>query len=270
MLRLSDWLDKRKNQGPQRTVPYGIDGLDRMVGGIPAGALAVVGGRTGEGKSSVCLGTALHNAVEGRTVLLASLETTPSQFLFRAASWLTGYGCSDLSQMGFDSSEWKEAEEYIKSLPLYIDFSPGLTIARLARDISTLQQQGEAPELVIADYLQLFRGEGESRQIMVGEVARSLKELALSTDCSMLVASQLNRQGSYRGEERSPRLSDLRDSGVVEESAQQVLLIEWNDEQTEEGQAVTIHCAKNSHGPAGVVPVTFVRECTRFMSREDF
>lgn len=268
MLTIKDWFDKLQTEGTPRSVPYGLNPLDSLVTGLPAGALGVVGAMTGQGKSAFCLGTALHAANRGQPVLMASLETTPAQLSVRAAAWATGFPCSAFHDP--DSAEWQEARQMMESLPFYLDFAPGMSVARLSRDLDTLSEQGVAPELVVVDYLQLVRGDGESRERAVGETIRSLKELALERDVPFLVASQLNRNSSYRPDgEREPRLADLRDSGEIEQSARQVILIEWIKGDSS-NQQVNLHVAKNTDGPVGVAHAEFIRECTRFEDTNGF
>ncbi|RUM86879.1 MAG: replicative DNA helicase [Thermovibrio sp.] len=258
-------------------LPTGFFELDRMTSGLQPSDLIILAARPSMGKTAFALSIAYNVAVrEGRTVAFFSLEMTKEQLITRLIAQDAKIPLHKI-RSGFlkpqEVDSLLKSADRISQAPLYIDDTPGISILEMrAKARRLLTERGL--DLIVVDYLQLMRGikRTESRQQEVSEISRSLKGLAKELNVPVIALSQLSRQVEHRADKR-PQLSDLRESGSLEQDADIVLFIhrpefyKKNPEPEEEGVAEII-IAKQRNGPTGTVKLAFIKDLTRFENRE--
>lgn len=248
----------------------GLRDYDQHTGGLHKSDLVILAARPGVGKSSLALAIAADLAQRGHTPFIFSLEMSREQNLDRLAAMKGNLNLLDIRLAALDE---QEAAEYMRclawadGLPIYIDDRPGITLASLRSSALRRQAETGAPALIIVDYLQLMTaaGKGRSREQDVSEIARGLKNLAKEFSCPVLALAQLSRAVEGRTS-HVPMLSDLRESGEIENAADQVVFIyraEMYGEADKKGVA-ELHIAKHRHGPLGVIPIAFDARSTTF------
>jgi len=266
-------------------VPTGFHKLDEITAGFQPENLIIVAARPGVGKTSWALNVASHAALIHRIpVLIFSLEMSKNELMERL---LAGEARVDSSRMRrglMDAGDWRgkiyPAGNRIAQAPMLIDDSPAVNILelrakarRFRSDVRYFPARKDGPPplgLVVIDYLQLASGLGgrkdESREREIAEISRGLKALAKELHIPILAVSQLNRSVEKR-EDKTPQLSDLRESGAIEQDADIILFIHrdemYNAEGGGRGKAL-LKIGKNRAGPTGEVDLTFIREYTRF------
>jgi replicative DNA helicase len=252
----------------------GYHPLDEMTSGFQPGEVIIVAARPSMGKTSLLLNLAENMAVQDKTsVAIFSLEMSKEQL---AQRFLASHARYDLRQMrrGMISPEdWTKlqlAAGDLEQSPIYIDDSPMLTILQLRAKARRLKAAYNI-QCVLLDYLQLmtYFGRADSRQEQITEISRGIKALARELKIPVICAAQLNRGPTDRPTHR-PRMSDLRESGSIEQDADVVALLHCEDyyHQGEENYAPTgvteLIVAKQRNGPTGIVHLTFLNNCTRF------
>ena len=260
-------------------VPTGFSRLDDMTGGLQKSDLIILAARPSQGKTAMALNMAYHACVEKKIpTAFFSLEMNKHSIMQRmicsaARANLSGVRNGRLPREIWPSLTRHTAE--VSESPLYIDDSPGLNILeirnRTRKLMSQLKNEGKTLGLVVIDYLQLIRGAGrsESRQQEVSEISRLLKDLARSMEVPVMALSQLNRRSEDKAREGNrPQLSDLRDSGSIEQDADVVGLIHRPEyynrtDPTLKNKAFLI-IAKQRNGPVGDVELAFFHEFTKF------
>lgn len=262
-------------------LPMGIATIEDRLGGLQAPDMIVLGGRPGMGKTGMALGIALAVAQAGHPVLYASLEMSAEQLCKRALSILTGLS-HDLMQRGQiehrDFEALYAANKRLKGLPLEIDDTGGQTPDYIEHTARRLRRQNRL-DLLIVDHLQLMRPPQEARTQgrvqQITEFTMRMKALAKELDIPVLLLSQLNRAGE-RADSKVPQLSDLRDSGSIEQDADSILLLyreayylareepdlgdeathaEWQQWMAEKQDKGDVYVAKNRHGPTMKIPL---------------
>lgn len=275
-------LRRRAESGNGITgTPSGLAALDRRTTGQHAGDLYIVAGRPGMGKSGLALCKALHAASQGIGALFLSLEMPRDQLAMRAAAVEGRVDVSRIRSGVLRSQDWDRlvsAGNRISGLPLWFDDTPGLTLLALRAKIRRTQTQcrdrGMKLGLVVVDYLQLMRGpKSQSREQEVSALSRSLKEIAKEFGVAMVVLSQLNRSVETRSpKDKRPQLSDLRESGSIEQDADAVMFVYrdeyYHKESADQGIAEII-IAKQRNGPTGTCKVRYLAEFTRFENLPD-
>ncbi|QEL15621.1 replicative DNA helicase [Limnoglobus roseus] len=252
-------------------VATGVPELDRLLGGgLKPGTSTALAARTGVGKTALALLILLHAAYAGVGGLLISLEMSCREVADRFLSMLSGVDSSRVggtAPLTADEIEQLTAVTFGGAARVWVADRPGQTAARIAATARrAVRRHGVG--LIVVDYLQLVHPENprDARHLQVGTVATRLKELARTLNVPVLVLAQLNREVENRQDGR-PRLSDLRDSGQIEQDADAVILL--HPTPTEPGaecQAIDLLLEKNRHGPRGVVPMRFRRKTVRFES----
>jgi len=262
---LAAWL-RRSGQAPVPPVSLGIPALDGyLAGGLRAGELAIIGGRPGVGKTAFVLALAGRATVP---TLVFSLEMGGSALVERWLAAEAGVSLGAVRAPDVRSAAYEQAVAAagrVAERPVWVDDTASLSAAALGSRARALHATAGL-RLVIVDYLQLVRGErGESRAWEVASVTGALKALARELALPVVAACQLNRQSEHRGEE-TPRLSDLRESGAIEQDADVVLLL--HRPATSQGTLTTAHLAKNRQGGTGSTSLEFDSLRVSFHARE--
>ncbi len=267
------------SHNPITGVATGFSRLDDMTGGLQKSDLIILAARPSQGKTAMALNMAYHACVEKNIpTAFFSLEMNKYSIMQRMICSAARANLSGVRTGRLAHGIWPQLTRYtgeVSKAPLYIDDSPGLTILdirnRTRKLMSQLKTDNKTLGLVIVDYLQLIRGGGrsESRQQEVSEISRLLKDLARSLDLPVMALSQLNRRSEDKAREGNrPQLSDLRDSGSIEQDADVVCLIHrpeyYNRADPTLQNKATIIVAKQRNGPVGDVELAFFHEYTKF------
>ena len=257
-------------------VRSGYTKLDELTGGFQNGNLVVIAARPSMGKSALVTNIAENAAIQhGVGVALFSLEMSEAELAQRFIASQAAIKGDDLRKGRLkDESKWKRvlrvAGEY-DAAPLYVDDSSDIGILDVrAKARRLLQQHADGLGLILIDYLQLMRGDGrtDNRVEQIGQISRGLKTLARELDCPVIALSQLNRGVEQRTDKR-PVLSDLRESGSIEQDADLVMFIyrdEYYDHESEREGIADLIIAKHRNGGLGNVELAFQKEFPRFMS----
>jgi replicative DNA helicase len=226
------------------------------------------------GKTAFALNIAEHVAVqEGLPVLVFSMEMGAAQLALRVVGSLGRINQQNLRTGRLDGGEWErltEAVERLGQVQLYIDETAGLTSSELRARARRMARQFGTLGLIVIDYLQLMSGSStseENRATVIGEISRGLKALAKELQCPVIALSQLNRSVETRTDKR-PMMSDLRESGAIEQDADIIMFIYrddyYNKENSKEPGVSEIIIGKQRNGPVGTVKLAFMKPLTRF------
>jgi replicative DNA helicase len=256
-------------------VPTGFYDLDRQTSGLQAGDLIVLAARPSMGKTAFAINIAEHVALhEGLPVAVFSMEMGASQLAVRIVGSIGRIDQGRLRTGKLTDEEWPrltESIEKLRNISLHIDETPGLTPSQLRANARRLARQCGKLGLIVVDYLQLMSGtnsDGDNRATELGEISRGLKMLAKELQCPVIALSQLNRGVEQRTDKR-PMMSDLRESGAIEQDADIIMFIYrddyYNKESKEPGVAEII-IGKQRNGPTGTVKLAFLKPLTRFES----
>ncbi|MES2582267.1 MAG: replicative DNA helicase [Pseudomonadota bacterium] len=257
-------------------VPTGFIDFDRMTAGLQAGDLIVLAARPSMGKTALAINIAEHVALnEGLPVAIFSMEMGAAQLAVRIVGSIGRIDQGHLRTGKLSDDEWprlSEAIERLRTISLHIDESAGLTSSELRANARRLSRQCGQLGLIVVDYLQLMSGsggDGENRATELGEISRGLKMLARELKCPVIALSQLNRSVEQRPDKR-PMMSDLRESGAIEQDADIIMFI-YRDEyytkdQCKEPGVAEVIIAKQRNGPTGTVKLAFMRQFTKFES----
>jgi len=251
-------------------VPTGFVDLDSMLGGMQRSDLLIIAARPGMGKSSMLNSIMLNAARHQQRVALFSLEMSNEQLVQRFISSETRIPSHRLREGTLDErdmAEFVKAAEHISSLPIYLDDTPALSTQELRSKARRLFLE-YGLDLIMVDYLQLmttpFRNDNRVQEISY--ISRSLKQLARELNVPLVAAAQLSRAVEQRNDKR-PMLSDLRESGSIEQDSDVVIFIyrdAYYNKETPDGDRTEIHIAKHRNGPTGQVDLVFIPELTLF------
>ena len=270
---IMDELDKRAQQGGGLTgISSGFKKLDELTAGFQKGELIIIAGRPSMGKTALALNIAEHTALaDNNSVAVFSLEMSSEQLAFRLISSLGRVNQTSLKTGKLRDQDWDRIDGAIlqmKDMPIYIDDTPSLTPVELRARARRIQRE-KGLSLIVVDYLQLMQvpGSKENRATEISEISRNLKALARELKIPIIALSQLNRSVEQRGGE-IPRMSDLRDSGAIEQDADLIAFIYRHDVSDPDnvdrkGQA-EISLAKQRNGPTGKFKLTFLGDYTKF------
>lgn len=259
-----------KNKGQTAGISTGFTDLDIKTTGFHPSDLIVVAARPSMGKSTLAHNICQNVAVEQKIpTAIFSLEMSKIQIVNRLLCAGAMVDAQNLRTGNLDGSDWSKIIEALGPLseaPLYIDDTPGITIGELRAKCRRLKME-KGIKLIVIDYLQLMSGSRrtENRQQEISEISRGLKAIAREMEAPVVVLSQLSRAVESRSDKR-PMLSDLRESGAIEQDADVVMFIyrdEYYNPEADKGKAEII-IAKQRNGPTGVVDMTFVDKYTRF------
>ena len=271
-------LDKIASKpGSVTGVPSGLMDLDDMTSGFHPGELIIVAGRPGMGKTALALTMGRNAAILEKTgVGMFSLEMANHQLAMRLLC-AEGRVDSHLVRTGkLPKTQWKKLSIAVGSLaeaPIYLDDTPGMSVLEVRAKARRLKAEKDVG-LIIVDYLQLMTGPkgSESRQQEISQISRSLKNLAKEIDLPVIGLSQLSRAVESRTDRR-PQLSDLRESGAIEQDADVVIFLYrpwvYSQEEEDRGKAEII-VSKQRNGPTGIVEATFIDRFARFENMSAF
>ncbi|MCQ2532472.1 MAG: replicative DNA helicase [Saccharofermentans sp.] len=269
-----------QNTGGIKAIKSGFRGLDNMLGGFRPGTLNIVAARPGMGKTALVINIAVNVASHRHyPVNIFSLEMSKSEIGNRILASRSNVSGKQLQRAKVSPDEekelWKSVKE-LSDLPIFVDDTSTVTPGSMRSKCKELKNKGDLG-LVIVDYLQLMSyGEraNSSRQQEVSDISRSLKVLAKELEVPIIALSQLSRGTEKRGEDHTPMLSDLRDSGAIEQDADSVLFIDRPDyykkdaEDIKPIQDAKLIVAKNRHGETGSAPVKWWGAKTLFFEED--
>ncbi|MCL6547436.1 MAG: replicative DNA helicase [Alicyclobacillus sp.] len=264
------------NEGHITGVPTGYAELDRMTSGFQKSDLIIVAARPSVGKTAFALNIAQNVAVRaGLPVAIFSLEMSRDQLVQRmlcAEGYIDGH---KLRTGALDDDDWPKLSMAVSALanaPVYIDDTPGITVPEMRSKLRRLKSR-EGLAFVVIDYLQLIHGRrsaNDNRQQEISEISRMLKQLARELDVPVVALAQLSRSVEQRQDKR-PMLSDIRESGSIEQDADIVAFLyrdDYYDPETERKNIVEVHIAKQRNGPTGKVELVFLKNYNKFVNLE--
>jgi replicative DNA helicase len=276
---LADYYDRiaylYEHRGEPLGIPTGFIDLDRLLGGLQRSDLIIVAARPGVGKTSMLLAMALTAARKFKQkVAVFSLEMSNEQLVQRLMSSETGIDSQRLRLGDLEETEWPkfvEAAGRLSDTMLFIDDTPGISALQLRTKARRLHAE-YGLDLIMVDYLQLMSGDfrAENRVQEISYISRALKGLARELGVPVVAASQLSRAVEQRHDKR-PILSDLRESGSIEQDADVVMFIyrdEMYNADTELKNIADILVAKHRHGPTGTVQLFFRKQLAQFVDAE--
>ncbi len=264
-----------QHQGEIVGIPTGLKDMDKLLGGMQRSDLLILAGRPGMGKTSLALSIALQAARKwDKRIAVFSLEMSDEQLVQRLLSAETGIDSQRLRLGQIQEHEWPvliQATSLLADTALFIDDTPAISVMELRTKARRLEAE-HGLDLIIVDYLQLMRGNlrSENRQQEISFISRSLKELARELKVPVLALSQLSRAVESR-HDKHPMLSDLRESGSIEQDADVVMFVyrdEIYNQDTEFPNIAEIIVAKHRSGPTGIMSVYFKKQLAQFVDLE--
>jgi replicative DNA helicase len=274
LLNEADILEQRgETRGQFNGLETGYKSVDVILQGLQPNSLTIVGARPAMGKTAFGLGIAVHvGALVQRPALYFSLEMSRQELAERILASTAGIDSSKLRTGDLSDGDWNRAHEafgFLQSAKVFIDDNPALTVMDVRARARRIKQQNGDLGVVIIDYLQLMssRGRAENRQVEVSEMSRSLKILARELSCPIIALSQLSRKLEERGDKR-PMMSDLRESGALEQDADVVLFLfrpeQYGEVPNDKKSDAEIIVGKNRNGPTRTAHLTWRGEFARF------
>ncbi|MCL6631758.1 MAG: replicative DNA helicase [Alicyclobacillus herbarius] len=264
------------NEGKLTGVPTGYSELDRMTSGFQKSDLIIVAARPSVGKTAFALNISQNVAVRaGLPVAIFSLEMSKEQLVQRmlcAEAYIDGH---KLRNGTLEDDDWPKLSMGVSALanaPIYIDDTPGITVPEMRSKLRRLKSQ-VGLGLVTIDYLQLIHGRrtsSDNRQQEISEISRSLKQLARELEVPVIALAQLSRSVEQRQDKR-PMLSDIRESGSIEQDADIVAFLyrdDYYDPESERKNIVEVLIAKQRNGPTGKVELVFLKNYNKFVNLE--
>ena len=274
-----------ERKGALTGIPTGFTQLDEMTSGLQKSDLVIVAARPSMGKTSFCLNIATRVAIkENIPVAIFSLETSKQQLVVRMLCAEARINSHALKRGFLKHDDWPRLSTASGSLaqaPIYIDDTPGITVLEMRAKARQLAKREKNLGLIMVDYLQLMQGNRkiENRQQEISEISRSLKALARELDVPVIALSQLSRAVETRKPPR-PILSDLRESGAIEQDADVVMFIYRPDVYRHRGRddeggyddsdTAEIIISKQRNGPTGTVKLVFLKHYTRFENEDPY
>ncbi len=269
-----EFLSQRR--GEVTGIPSGYPDLDRMTSGFQRSDLIILAARPSVGKTAFALNVAQNVAARaGETVAIFSLEMAASQLVQRMICAEGNLDASKMRTGWLEEDDWQKLTMAIGTLakaPIFIDDTPGITVQEIRAKCRRLQAE-RGLGLILIDYLQLIhgRGRGENRQQEVSEISRTLKGIARELNVPVIALSQLSRSVEQRQDKR-PMMSDIRESGSIEQDADIVAFLyrdDYYDRETENKNVVEVIIAKQRNGPTGTVELAFLKEYNKFVSLDN-
>lgn len=256
-------------------IPTGFSDIDSKTSGLQKSDFVLVAARPSMGKTAFALNVAQHAAVKEKIpVAIFSLEMSKDQLIHRMLCSEAHIDSQRLRTGDLQESDWDKLAKgmaVLSEAPIFIDDTPGISVMEMRGRCRRLKLE-HGLGLIMIDYLQLMSGNtrSESRQQEISEISRSLKALAREMDCPVVALSQLSRAPEARADHR-PILSDLRESGAIEQDADVVMFLyrdEYYNPDTEEKNIGEVSIAKQRNGPTGVIKLVWLGQYTRFVNLE--
>jgi replicative DNA helicase len=249
----------------------GFSDLDKKTAGLQSSDLVIVAARPSMGKTAFVVNMMEHSVMSGGTVLLFSMEMPSEQIVMRMLSSLGRIDQTRLRSGELQDDDWSRftgAVSQLRDKKLYIDDTPALTPGEIRARSRRVSREAGGLDMIVVDYMQLMRtaDKSENRTAEISEISRSLKALAKEMRCPLVACAQLNRQLESRTDKR-PMMSDLRESGAIEQDADLILFIyrdEVYNETTEDKGIAEIIIGKQRNGPIGKTKLTFMGHLTKF------
>ena len=261
-----------QNKGVATGISSGFSDFDQMTSGFHPSDLIILAARPAMGKTAFALNLALNAAMKSKKgVLLFSLEMSSSQLLQRLLSIEAGIGLQKIRNGFLDPDDWGKlglASMKLSNSEINIADLPNVNVLEIRAIARRLKAAGKL-DMIIIDYLQLIKGNstrGDNRQQEISEISRALKGIARELDIPIIALSQLSRATEQRADRR-PMLSDLRESGAIEQDADMVMFLyrdDYYNEETEDKGITEVIIGKHRNGPTGTVKLRFFHELTKF------
>ena len=261
-----------RNQGKVLGTPTGFKALDDKLNGLQKSNLIIIAARPAMGKTAFALNIAQQSAVkEGSVVMIFDLEMSKEQLGQRLLASQARVEATKLQRGALDKKDWDRvnlALDEMQKAQIFIDDTPGISLIEIRNKCRRLKAE-RGLDLIVIDYLQLMTSpeKSDNRQVEISAISRNLKLLAREMDCPVIALSQLSRAPEQRPDHR-PNLSDLRESGAIEQDADVVIFLYrddyYNKENSEKPGVCEINIAKNRSGPTDVVELTWVARYTKF------
>ncbi|MFC4302043.1 replicative DNA helicase [Cohnella boryungensis] len=262
------------NRGGVTGIPSGFVDLDRMTSGFQPNDLIIVAARPSVGKTAFALNIAQNVAVRAsETVAIFSLEMSAAQLVQRIICAESNVDAQRMRTGHLEGDDWEKLSMAIGSLSeaqIYIDDTPGITVSDIRAKCRRLKKE-KGLGMILIDYLQLIQGRGkagENRQQEVSEISRTLKQIARELEVPVIALSQLSR-GVEQRQDKRPMMSDLRESGSIEQDADIVAFLyrdDYYDKESEKKNIIEIIIAKQRNGPVGTVELVFLKNFNKFVS----
>jgi replicative DNA helicase len=273
--KIDEW---NRNPDSLRGLPTGFIDFDRKTGGLRPGDLIIIAGRPSMGKTTLAVNMAENAALDLKcqaSVAIFSMEMPAEQLLMRMMSSLGRVPLASIRSGRMSDDDWVRltgATQQLANAKIFIDETPALTPTELRARARRIKRE-HGLDLIVVDYLQLMQvpGTQENRATEIAEISRSLKAVAKELQLPVIALSQLNRSVEQRQEKR-PVMSDLRESGSIEQDADMILLIyreEVYDKNTTKKGIADVDLAKHRNGETGTILLTFRGEFTRFENYQD-
>lgn len=268
-------VENSQNRGGLTGLSTGFDELNKRTGGFHGGELILIAGRPGMGKSTFAVNIAEHASINDKqTVAIFNLEMPREQIVNRIICSQAQVNTGKLRNGEINSDDWEKIGEVVNRVanaPMYIDDTASVTVSQIRAKCRRLKQTKNLA-LIVIDYLQLMQSSGrpESRQQEISEISRSLKILAKELDVPVIALSQLSRANESRSDKR-PMLSDLRESGAIEQDADMVMFLyrdDYYNKDSEEKNIAECIVAKHRNGETGMFKLGFRGEYTKFSNLE--
>lgn len=277
MIKIEKMMKKPLDVG---VIPTGFKKLDEfLAGGLQKSNFIIIAGRPGMGKTSFAMNIVANVAIRQKiSVGVVSLEMTSSELILRLLCSEAKKDSTLIRKGKLSKEDWVKLTTHagiISNSPIYIDDSPDLNIlelrTRVRRLAYELQTRNESLGLLVIDYIQRMHGLNprDTRQQEIADISNALKSLAKELDIPVIGISQLSRKPEEKDRDKRPRLSDLRESGALEQDADVVMFIYTPEKKKESEEKISeletrLYLAKNRNGPTGEIPLVFIKEYTTF------
>ncbi|TVX89793.1 replicative DNA helicase [Paenibacillus agilis] len=277
LMEVFDRVEMLSEQAEGTTgIPSGFTDLDKMTSGFQRSDLIIVAARPSVGKTAFALNVAQNVGVRAKeTVAIFSLEMSAAQLVQRMICAESNVDATRLRSGKLEDDDWEKLTMSIASLSeaqIFIDDTPGITVADIRAKCRRLKKE-HGLGMILIDYLQLISGRGkagENRQQEVSEISRTLKMIARELEVPVIALSQLSR-GVEQRQDKRPMMSDLRESGSIEQDADIVAFLyrdDYYDKESEKKNIIEIIIAKQRNGPVGTVELVFLKNFNKFVSYE--
>ena len=272
----SDLETLAANKGDITGIPTGFYDLDKVTSGFHPNELIIIAARPGMGKTAIALNIATNIAMNaGKSVAIFNMEMGAEQLVTRMLSQVGGIDGSKLRVGNLEHNDWKRVNEAISRLSdtkIFIDDTAGQTVADIRSKCRRLKNSPSGLDIVIIDYLTLIQSAtkngstGQNRQQEVADISRALKTMAMELEIPVIALSQLSR-GIEQRTDKKPMLSDLRESGAIEQDADLVAFLHCNDEEKEKDDSLMeFVIRKHRNGPLKDIPLLFRRNTSTFVN----